>query len=131
MSDPNEHSRSESEPRDPGGGGDPGGAAGEARRFWDEYARSTRPGRGSDRVGGSDSGNGHGSAPQDAHECLDWCPICRTADVLRASTPPEFRDQLSSLQHDALVTLRGVIDAYLDRSDPPARSGAVENIPID
>lgn len=129
MSDPNDQSQSEFEPRKPAGGG----PAGEAQRFWGEYARRTRPGRGAGRSSGPETGNGHGSTAEGGHECLEWCPICRTADVLRASTSPELRDQLQSLQHDALVTLRGVIDAYLDRS--PAghaqRGGPVENIPID
>ncbi len=129
MSDPNDHSQSGFEPREGAGGG----AADEAQRFWGEYARRTRPGRGTGRGSGSETGNGHGSAAANAHECLEWCPICRTADLLRASTPPELRDQLQSLQHDALVTLRGVIDAYLDRSETghAQRGGPVENIPID
>jgi hypothetical protein len=130
MSDPQDHSQSEFEP---GGaaGHDPGG---EAKRFWGEYARSTRSGgqRG-DRGHASEAGNGHGSAAGQSHECLEWCPICRTADVLRASAPPELRGQIQSLQHDALVTMRALLDAYIERvGENPARRGSpVEDIPIE
>ena len=27
-------------------------------------------------------------------QCLDFCPICRTADVVRATMPEEFRDHV-------------------------------------
>jgi hypothetical protein len=130
MSDPQDHSQS---------GFEPGGAAGhdpsdEAKRFWGEYARSTRSGgqRG-DRGPAGEAGNGHGSAAAQSHECLDWCPICRTADVLRASAPPELRGQIQSLQHDALVTMRALLDAYIERvgENPARRSSPVEDIPIE
>ena len=130
MSDPQDHSQSGFEPggaaeRDPGG---------EAKRFWGEYARSTRSGgqRG-DRGPAGEAGNGHGSGAGQSHECLEWCPICRTADVLRASAPPELRGQIQSLQHDALVTMRALLDAYIERvGESPARGGSpVEDIPIE
>jgi hypothetical protein len=130
MSDPQDHSQSGFEP---GGaaGHDPGG---EAERFWGEYARRTRPGgqRG-ERGPASEAGNGHGAAAGHSHECLEWCPICRTADVLRASAPPELRGQIQGLQHDALVTLRALLDAYIERvGERPARGGSpVEDIPIE
>jgi hypothetical protein len=130
MSDPQDHSQSGFEP---GGaaGHDPGG---EAKRFWGEYARSTRSsGQRGDRGHAGEAGNGHGSAAGQSHECLEWCPICRTADVLRASAPPELRGQIQSLQHDALVTMRALLDAYIERGgESPARSGSpVEDIPIE
>jgi hypothetical protein len=130
MSDPQDHSQS---------GFEPGGAArpdpgGEARRFWSQYARRTRPGnQRSERGPATEAGNGHGDAAGHAHECLEWCPICRTADVLRASAPPELREQVQGLQRDAVVTLRALLDAYLDRVDDSSarRDSAVEDIPID
>jgi hypothetical protein len=126
-----------SDPRDPNQSGfDPGGAASpdpaaEAQRFWGEYARRTRPG--GQREARAESGNGHGAGDTHAHECLDWCPICRTADVLRASAPPELRGQIQNLQHDALVTLRALLDAYIERVEGSAGRGEapVEDIPIE
>ena len=124
MHEPGDHSQSEFEP-------------GGARRFWGEYARSTRPGasRHGDEPprGGPGNGSGGTSASTDDHECVEWCPICRTADVVRAGTPPELRDQWQSLQRDALVTLRALLDAYLERlGEQPRRADArVEDIPIE
>ena len=131
MSDRQDHSQSGF---DPGAGGpSPGG---EARRFWGEYASRTRPtGQRSERGPGREPGNGAGTGSGGhSHECLEWCPICRTADVLRASAPPELRDQLQGLQRDALVTLRALIDAYIDRvpdAESRRRESRVEDIPID
>jgi hypothetical protein len=127
MSEPQDHSRS---------GFDPGGPARsdhreEARRFWGEYARSTRGGYRETHAGDGEGANG-ASAPA-SHECLDWCPICRTADVLRASAPPELRGQVQGIQRDALVTMRALLDAYIERLESVrGREGtSVEDIPID
>jgi hypothetical protein len=116
------------------GGPGEGDPADEAQRFWGEYARRPRSGAYREGRGTTgQAGNGQGSAANHNHECLDWCPICRTADVLRASAPPEIRDQLQSLQRDALVTLRALLDSYIDRlENSPGREGsAVEDIPIE
>jgi hypothetical protein len=64
-------------------------------------------------------------------ECLEWCPICRTADVVRASMPPELRSQLESVQRDALVAMRAMLDHYIERLDAHNRPASrVEDIPI-
>jgi len=138
MSDHQDHSRSGSE----AGAGAPGGGAGaEAQRFWGEYARRTRHGgQRSERGPTPEGGNGGSDIPQ-AHECVEWCPICRTADVLRASTPPELRDQMQSVQRDALVAMRALLDAYIERGDAGASGrgegrsrqhrSSVEDIPIE
>lgn len=130
MSDPQDHSQSGSDPR-----GAPGPEAeAEAQHFWGEYARRTRPGGPrTDANPESEARNGGGRSGSHGHECLDWCPICRAADILRASAPPELRDQVQSLQRDALVTLRALLDAYIERADGPRarRDTGVEDIPID
>jgi hypothetical protein len=130
MSDPQDPSQSGFDPRDaPRAGSGP-----EAERFWGEYARRTRPAsaRG-ERAAAGEAENGHGSGSERSHECLEWCPICRTADVLRASAPPELRDQVQSLQRDALVTLRALLDAYIERTgdNRSRRASPVEDIPIE
>lgn len=51
------------------------------------------------------------------HECLDWCPICRGAEVLKATASPELIEQLQQAQRGALVSMRALIDAYLERID--------------
>jgi hypothetical protein len=68
----------------------------------------------------------HDGAP---HECLEWCPICRTADVLRAGASPEMRDQWEDIQREALATLRVVIDHYSRRLDQEAAENAAPDEP--
>jgi hypothetical protein len=113
-----------------------------ASRFWSQYS-AQRPPRGESRAG---PGNGGSSAHEETHdhECLEWCPICRGAEVVRATTPPELREQVQAVQRDVLLILRNVIDAYLTRGAhvPPApgpdpyrapgpRPHGVEDIPLD
>jgi hypothetical protein len=70
-------------------------------------------------------------APHD-RECLDWCPICRGADVVRASATPEMREQWQGIQRDALVAVRALLDSYIERLERERRGEArVEDIPID
>ena len=69
------------------------------------------------------------------HHCVELCPICRGAEVLRATSGPEFRGQWQSVQREALVTMRTLIDHYLERldeyEDEAERSPTVEEIPIE
>jgi hypothetical protein len=73
--------------------------------------------------------------PSEAHhsfECVEWCPICRAADVLRATAPPELRDQWQTVQREALMTTRALIDTYLERLDGHEEAGPrVQDIPIE
>ena len=51
---------------------------------------------------------------------------------MRASVPPELRDQLGDIQREALATVRAMIDHYLQRAEQERwRSPRVEDIPID
>lgn len=65
--------------------------------------------------------------------CLELCPICRGAELLRAAGPPgELRGGLDDLGREALLTLRALIDHYLERLDSePAGGVRVEEIPIE
>lgn len=66
-------------------------------------------------------------------ECVELCPICRAADVLRATASDDLRDGWQDVQREALLTMKAMIDRYVDRLDeePEARGPAVEDIPID
>jgi len=65
------------------------------------------------------------------HECLEWCPICRTAELVRTTFPPEVRSQLEDVQRDALVAIRTVLDHYIERIDGQEHPASrVEDIPI-
>jgi hypothetical protein len=52
-------------------------------------------------------------------------------DGLRRATPRELQGQLTDLIREFLLTLRSLIDWYLERLDRPRREPEVENIPID
>jgi hypothetical protein len=135
-----------SDPHDPSRSDPPIQGPRDAQRFWEQYRRAdsahfsgsdpaseagdARSGRG---PGPRPAGNGGGAAPhRHEHECLEWCPICRTADVVRANSSPELREQFQSLQRDALVAARALLDAYLERLEHSERRGSsrVEDIPI-
>jgi hypothetical protein len=76
---------------------------------------------------GAAAASGHGEL-----RCVELCPICRAADVLRATGPPELRGQISEFQREALLTLRALLDHYLERLDSePAAGRTVEDIPIE
>lgn len=66
-------------------------------------------------------------------QCVEWCPICRLADVWRANATPELREQWSSVQRELLLAVRSLADHYLDRDDrdPERRGPHVEDIPIE
>ena len=52
-------------------------------------------------------------------------------DGLRRVAPREVQGQLTDLIREFLLTLRSLIDWYLERMDRPRREPEVENIPID
>ena len=77
-------------------------------------------------------GAASGSAEGPEHRCLELCPICRTADVLRMAGPPELRGQLDDVGREALLTLRALIDHYLERTEGrTSPEDRVQDIPID
>jgi hypothetical protein len=128
MTEPRDQSQSGFEPA--------GGPSEGAHRFWEQYA-SSRAGR--TARNGESTGTAAGDreprerqAPD--HECLEWCPICRGADVVRSTAPPEIRDQWQTFQRDALIMLKALIDAYLVRlngAEREARDERVQDIRID
>ena len=65
-------------------------------------------------------------------ECVDFCPICRTADVLRATMPDEFQEHWQTWQKEMLLAMRSLLDHYIHHVEAQ-RSGAapVEDIPIE
>ena len=64
--------------------------------------------------------------------CVALCPICRAADVLRSTASDELREQWQAVQREALLTMKALIDHYVERlDDESAESGPrVEDIPI-
>lgn len=106
-----------------GGTGRPPPTAGEAPSWWQSRSQKSD----------TDSEHRHSYAHSDSErQCVDLCPICRTADVVRATAPPEFKEQWETFQHEALTMLRSFIDGYMDHlnrtEDPTAE---VEDIPVE
>jgi hypothetical protein len=65
-------------------------------------------------------------------QCLEFCPICRTADVMRATMPDEFREHLHNLQREGLLAMRALLDHYIQHLERQrARAVPVEDIPIE
>ena len=52
-------------------------------------------------------------------------------DALRLAAPADLQDRLTALIREALLTLRALIDHYLERLDAPEVERKVEDIPID
>jgi hypothetical protein len=62
---------------------------------------------------------------------LDPAALFVLLDGLRRAAPRELQGQLTDLIREFLLTLRSLIDWYLERLDRPNREPEVENIPID
>lgn len=52
-------------------------------------------------------------------------------DALRLAAPAELQDRLTALMREALLTLRALIDHYLERLDDTPVERKVESIEID
>lgn len=52
-------------------------------------------------------------------------------DGMRRMAPRELEDQLTNLIREFLLTLRSLIDWYLERLDRPRQEPKIEDIPID
>jgi hypothetical protein len=66
--------------------------------------------------------------------CVELCPICRAADVLRATAPDDIKDQWQAVQREALLTMKAAIDRYVERledAEAAERGPRVQDIPID
>jgi hypothetical protein len=72
---------------------------------------------------------GHRSPPRGAG--LDPSALFVLLDGLRRLVPRELEGQLTNLIREFLLTLRALIDWYLDRLERPPREPRVEDIPID
>ena len=95
------------------GGPAPGGAPpGGAPPGWEEFFRN-------------------GAAEQGPRAVPDLGPLIAIVEALRRAVPHELQEQFNALQRELLLTLRALIDWYLDRLDKPELEPQVEDIPID
>ena len=61
----------------------------------------------------------------------DLSALLAVLEALRRAIPAELQEQFTTLQREALLTLRALIDWYLDRLHKPELAPKVEDIPID
>jgi len=61
----------------------------------------------------------------------DLAPLFAIAEALRRGLPRELQAQFTSLLREVLLTMRALIDWYLERLDRAGRAPEVEDIPID
>jgi hypothetical protein len=62
---------------------------------------------------------------------LDLRPLFMLLEAVRRGLPRELEQQFTTLLREILLTLRALIDWYVDRLERPAREPKVEDIPID
>jgi hypothetical protein len=62
---------------------------------------------------------------------LDFSALFVLLDAVRRAVPGDLQNQFTALVREALLTLRSLIDWYLDRLDRPRREPEVEEIRID
>jgi hypothetical protein len=62
---------------------------------------------------------------------LDLGPLLMVLEAVRRGVPRELEEQFNSLVREVLMTLRALIDWYLERLDNRPVDPTVEDIPID
>jgi hypothetical protein len=62
---------------------------------------------------------------------LDLAAMFVLLDAIRRAVPGDLQNQFTNLIREALLTLRSLIDWYLERLDRPRREPEVEDIRID
>jgi len=62
---------------------------------------------------------------------LDFSALFVLLDALRRAAPAELQDRMTAFIREGLLTLRSLIDWYLERLERPTREPKVEDIPIE
>jgi hypothetical protein len=73
----------------------------------------------------------HRPPPPPPPSSLDPTALFVLLDGVRHAAPRELQDQLTNLIRELLLTLRSLIDWYLERLDRPRREPEIEDIPIE
>jgi hypothetical protein len=84
--------------------------------WWDEFSS------------GSTGPNG---LPPPPRGFPDLSPLIALVEAMRRVVPLELQEQVNALQRELLLTIRALIDWYLERLDGSQRATVVEDIPID
>jgi hypothetical protein len=73
----------------------------------------------------------HAEPGRDEDPRFDPTALFVLLDGVRGAAPRELQDQITNLVREFLLTLRSLIDWYLERLDGAARQPEVEDIPIE
>jgi hypothetical protein len=65
------------------------------------------------------------------HGFPDLSPLIALVEAMRRVVPLELQEQVNALQRELLLTIRALIDWYLERLESSQRPTVVEDIPID
>jgi len=85
-----------------------------------------------DSSAGTDAGAPpHEPPPRPPPGRPDFSALFVLLDALRRAVPGDLQNQFTKFVREALLTLRGLIDWYLDRLERPDPEPRVEDIPID
>jgi hypothetical protein len=97
-----------------------------ADRFWGQFSQ-TRAGR--TRTEEESQPTDPGATREEGQHCLEWCPICRSADIVRATTSPEAIGQVQAIQNEALGVLKSFLAIYAERTGQAGRDPGEDDSP--
>jgi hypothetical protein len=72
-----------------------------------------------------------GAGPGQRGATPDFTGLIAIVEALRRAIPHELQEQFNALQRELLLTVRALIDWYLERLDKPELTPQVEDIPIE
>ncbi len=84
-----------------------------ADRFWGQFSQ-TKAGR--TRAEQDAQSPEQETPPSEGQHCLEWCPICRSADIVRATTSPDAIGQVQAIQNEAIGVLKSFLAIYAERT---------------
>jgi len=102
MSDPQRPDRRQTDTLPPG-----------AERFWGQFSE-TKAGR--THAEEEPPASQPREQQEEGQHCLEWCPICRSADIVRSTAPPDAIGQVQAIQNEAIGVLRSFLALYAERS---------------
>ena len=73
----------------------------------------------------------HDAPPPRRSSGPDLSPLFAIVEALRRGLPRELQGQFNSLLREVLLTMRALIDWYLERLDRDEKRPEVQDIPID